>query len=54
MQLIIEEARKKDGIKAEDDFYGVAFIRYEYDTTSKLKARHTFNKNNVSVLRTEY
>jgi hypothetical protein len=54
MQLVIEEARKRDGKMSEDDLHGVAYIRYEYDPAGKLKARHTFNKNNVSVLRTEY
>jgi hypothetical protein len=54
MQFVIEEARKRDGKISEDDLHGVAYIRYEYNPSGKLKARHTFNKNNVSVLRTEY
>ena len=54
MQLVIEEAWKKDGKMYVDDLSGVAYIRYEYDPTGKLKAKHTFNKNNVSVLTTEY
>jgi hypothetical protein len=53
MQFVIEEVCKRDGIISED-VHGVAYIRYEYDPSGKLKARHTFNKNNVSVLRTEY
>lgn len=53
-QQLIEQIRKKDGKELSEDSNGVAIFRYEYDASGNLKAKHSFNKKNVSVLRTEY
>lgn len=53
-QLLVERTRKKDGQKLAGDKENVAITRYEYDSTGRLKAYQTFDKNNKSILRTAY
>lgn len=52
-QRLIEEKLFRDG-NEPGELHGVSIIRYEYSPAGKLQAKHTFNKKNVSVLRTEY